>query len=168
MLTRPADRQERMTKLTLLAIFVGAFLSFVAGTPRRRRQRWSLALKPSDWLLLVGSTFRLGRLVAFDKVFDPLRAPFTVTRLDETGAGESVEPVGRGARRVIGELISCPICAGTWISAGLVYALHIFPGPARVFMTIMSTIGLVEVLHALTEHLSWMGNYARKEVGTEG
>jgi hypothetical protein len=29
----------------------------------------------------------------------------------------------------------------------------------------MSTIGVVEILNALTEHLSWMGRFARTEVG---
>jgi hypothetical protein len=135
------------------------------GTPAPRRHRSRLALPLSDWALLVGATFRLGRLVAFDKIFDPVRAPWTVTTLDETGAGQSVEARGAGAQRAIGELISCPICAGTWISAGLVYALHLFPGPARLFMTIMSTMGIVEMLNALTEYLSWTGRFARTEVG---
>jgi hypothetical protein len=160
-----AERQNRVTKLALIAVFVSTFLGIVAGTPASRRHRRRLNLPASDFVLLIGSTFRLGRLVAFDKIFDPVRAPWTVTTRDETGAGQTVEARGEGVRRAIGELISCPICAGTWISAGLVYALHLFPGPARLFMTIMSTIGIVEMLNALTEHLSWMGRFARTEVG---
>jgi len=165
--TRTAERQGHGAKLALITIFLAAFLGFVGGTPARRRHARRLDLPLSDWVLLVGSTFRLGRLVAFDKIFDPLRAPFTVTKLDETGAGQTVEPRGQGAQRAIGELISCPICAGTWISAGLVYALHLIPGTARLFMTIMSTIGIVELLNALTEHLSWMSQFARKEAAPE-
>jgi hypothetical protein len=165
MSTRTEDKQDQMTKVALVTVFLGAFLGFVAGTPARRRHASRLDLPASDWMLLIGSTFRLGRMVAFDKILDPLRAPWTVTKLDDTGAGESVEARGSGAQRAIGELISCPICAGTWVSAGLVYALHLFPGPARLFMTIMSTIGIVEILNALTEHLSWSGSVARAEVG---
>jgi hypothetical protein len=165
--TRKAERQDHTAKLALMSIFLGAFMAFVAGTPARRRHARRLDLPWSDWLLLVGSTFRLGRLVAFDKIFEPLRAPFTVTTLYETGAGQTVEPRGQGAQRAIGELISCPICAGTWVSAGLVYLLHLFPGPARLFMTIMSTIGIVEILNALTEHWSWLGQFARKEAAPE-
>lgn len=159
------DRQDRLTKLGLITLYLGAFLAFVTGTPARRRHQRRLDLPLSDWLLLIGATFRLGRLVAFDKVFEPLRAPWTVTTLDETGAGQSVEPRGQGARRALGEMLSCPICAGTWIAAGLVYALHLVPGPARLLMTIMSTIGSVEILNALTEHLSWTGQFARTEAG---
>ncbi len=167
MATRTAATQGHTAKLALISVFLGAFLSFIAGTPARRRHARRLDLPVSDWLLLIGSTFRLGRLVAFDTIFDPVRAPFTKTTLDETGAGQTVEARGQGAQRAIGELISCPICAGTWIAAGLVYALHLLPGPARLFMTIMSTIGVVEILNALTEHLSWMSRFARKEAAPE-
>ncbi len=160
-------RQGHTAKLALMTVFLGAFVSFVAGSPARRRHMRRLNLPGSDWLLLIGSTFRLGRMVAFDQIMDPVRAPFTITTLDETGAGQTVEPRGQGARRAIGELISCPICAGTWIAAGLVYALHLVPGPARLFMMIMSTIGAVEILNALTEHWSWMGQFARKEAAPE-
>jgi hypothetical protein len=160
--------QNHTTKLSLIGIFLSTFLAFVVQPRVRRRHARSLDLSLVDLLLLVVSTFRLGRLVAFDKVFDPVRAPFTVTREDEYGAGDVVEARGMGVRRALGELMSCPICAGTWIAAGLVYALHLFPGAARVFMTIMSTIGLAEMLDALTERWTWTGRAARKLAGDEG
>jgi hypothetical protein len=163
--TRNVDRENGAAKLALITVFLGTFVGFVAASPARRRHARRLSVPLSDWLLLIGSTFRLGRLVAFDKIFEPVRAPWTTTKLDQTGAGQTVEPRGKGAQRAIGELISCPICAGTWISAGLVYFLHTFPGPARLFMMIMSTIGAAEILNALTEHLSWTGSEARTEVG---
>jgi hypothetical protein len=163
--TRGIDSKNSAAKLGLITVFLGTFLGFVAASPARQRHVRRLNLPPSDWALLIGATFRLGRMVAFDKIFEPVRAPWTTTTRDRTGAGQSVEPRGHGAQRAIGELISCPICAGTWISAGLVYFLHTFPGPARLFMMIMSTIGAVEILNALTEHLSWTGSEARTEVG---
>jgi hypothetical protein len=48
-----------------------------------------------------------------------------------------------------------------------VYALHLLPGPARVFMTIMSTIGAAEMLNALIEQWSWAGAAARRKAGLE-
>ena len=72
----------------------------------------------------------------------------------------------RGADQVLGELLVCPICAGTWIAAGLVYGLQILPGPTRMLITIMSAIGLAEVLHAATEAMSWFGDVERHTVGS--
>jgi hypothetical protein len=65
-----------------------------------------------------------------------------------------------------GDLIACPICAGTWIAAALVYGLELAPRPTRVLMAIMSAIGLGELLNALTEMLSWTGQAAREQAGS--
>jgi hypothetical protein len=167
MASRVANRQENATKLAIIATFLGGFAAFVSHPPFRQRHSERLALPATDLLLLVMSTFRLGRMVAFDKVMDPLRRPVARTRPDETGAGETVVPRGRGTRRALGELLTCPICAGTWVAAGLVYALHLFPGPARIFMSILGTIGMAEILNAMTENLSWAGQSARKEAGSD-
>jgi hypothetical protein len=160
----PVEKEKRVeytTKLTLIGIFWALFVAFTSRRPFYRKHQKELQLGPYDLALLGVSTFRLGRLTAFDKVAEPLRRPFTETVLDNTGAGDTVEPRGSGAQRAIGELLSCPICAGTWIAAGLVYGLHIIPGPTRIFMTIMGSIGFAEVLNAFTEALSWTGQAAR-------
>jgi hypothetical protein len=126
-----------------------------------------LELRPLDLGLLGMATYRLGHLAANDKVFEFLRKPFTQTVPDESGAGMTVQPKGTGFRRVFGELISCPICAGTWIAAGLVYGLHLIPGPTRVFLTIMGAVGASELLNAMTKALNWAGQAARQEVGVQ-
>jgi hypothetical protein len=118
-----------------------------------------------DLAMLGLSTYRLGRMTAYDLVMEPIRYFFTETKPDETGAGDTVEPRGKGVQRSFGQLFSCPICTGTWISAGLVYALHLFPGTTRIFLQIMSTIGLAELLNAATEAMSWFGQAARREAG---
>jgi hypothetical protein len=165
-LARDYEKQEYLTKLTLISIFLGGFGAFISYSPFRRRHQKSLNFKPGDIILLIISTFRLGRMVAYNQVTEPLRAPFARTVPDQTGAGEVTEPKGRGVQRAIGELLTCPICSGTWIAAALVYGLHLFPGPARIFMAIMSTIGAAELLNEVTEFFSWMSQAARKEAGS--
>ncbi|NMB87163.1 MAG: DUF1360 domain-containing protein [Chloroflexi bacterium] len=118
-----------------------------------------------DLVLLGFAVLRLGRLIAYDLITEPLRAPFTRTVPDGTGAGDSVEPRGRGVQHTIGQLISCPICSGTWIAAFLVYALYAWPEPARVFITILGAIGIAEVLNGLLESLSWSGQLSRTQSG---
>lgn len=161
------DPESRATKLALITVFLGGFAAFVSHAPYRQKHAHRLDLPPADLFLLATSTLRLGRLAAYDRVFEPIRAPFAETRPDDYGASQTTAPKGHGARRSLGELLSCPICAGTWIAAGLVYSLHLFPGPTRLFMTIMSTIGLGEMLNALTEYLTWQGEVARKHVGED-
>jgi hypothetical protein len=157
--------QEQSAKLTIIGIFMTIFFgvaSRVKSSPTGPNQ---IRLKPFDLFLLSLSTFRLGRLVAFDKVFEPVRSPFTETVEMENGAGSTVEPKGRGVQRAIGEMISCPICAGTWIAAGLVYGLQFFPNTTRLFLWINSTIGASEVINSMSEFFTWTASARRKDAG---
>ena len=165
-ITRGNMKQEAdITNVTLLSVFLGIFGIFANRFGQRHTK--SLDLTKTDLVLLAISTFRLGRLVSYDKVFAPLRAPVAITKPDESGAGDTTAPRGKGARRSLGELITCPICSGTWIAAILVYALHLWPGATRIFLAILGTIGSTELLDALAENLSWSGQAARKDAGDE-
>jgi hypothetical protein len=158
-------KQEHGTKLTIIGIFLTLFFGVASRLKTSPQEGSKINMKPFDLLLLVFSTFRLGRLVAFDEVFEPVRYPFTETVDLENGAGKVVEPKGKGAQRAIGEMISCPICAGTWIAAGLVYGLQLFPNLTRLFLWINSTIGLAEFTNSISEYFTWAAAEKRKKAG---
>lgn len=101
--------------------------------------------------------------MAFERVAAPLREPLTETVKDGSGAGEAVVASGDGWRWTLGELVSCPVCVGTWVAAGLVYGLHLAPRPTRVFMAIMSATGVAQVLSETTEALTWSSRSSRKD-----
>jgi len=154
-------RAEHTTKTLLTLLFLALFAAF-AWWQRDRIFQFS----PFDLVLLSLATLRIGRLIAYDLVTEPIRAPFAKTVPDETGAGESVEPRGSGVQRALGQLISCPICAGTWVAAFLVYALIAFPQPARIFLALTAAIGLAEILNGLIEALCWSGQVSRTQAGS--
>ena len=159
-------RREYGTKIALSLIFVGLFGAFVG--LMSRFELWGQAqLQFIDWILLGFATLRLGRLISYDLVMQPLRSPFTQTVADASGSGDTVKPKGFGIRRAIGEMLSCPICTGTWAAAFLIYALYLFPGPTRVFLVMTAAIGLAEILNALLESLIWFGEYARSTAGDQ-
>jgi hypothetical protein len=153
-------RERRATYLGLIGLFFSTFGALAATHPKRRFDP-----RPFDLVMLALSTFRLGRMIAYDKVLNPVREPFTETVPDPTGAGDTVEPEGNGARRAIGELISCPTCAGTWAAAIQVFALQLFPGPTRIFLAVMAAVGAAELLGSAQEALGWSGQVARQEAG---
>lgn len=156
--------EKRVTYTTLSSLFLTLFAGVSLLETRRKTY---LEVRPFELLQLAFATFRLGRLVSYDKVFETYRSPFTETVADPSGAGKTVVPKGRGLQRALGELIACPICAGTWIAAGLVYGLAFLPGPTRMFITIMSTVGIAEIINAAAEALEWSGQMAREEAGSE-
>jgi hypothetical protein len=165
---KDAVRQQRLTYTTLTGIFLSLFAGFHLFTRRKDAlTSGRQGLAPFDLALLGLSVFRLGRMVSYDLVMEAFRSPFTETVPDPTGAGLTVAPQGAGWRRAVGELIGCPICAGTWISAFLAYGLEIAPRPTRTLLTIVGATGLAELLNALTEMLGWGGQASRERAGTE-
>jgi hypothetical protein len=147
-----AIMRERLTYLALTLTFIAIIIC--VNPPR---------IQPYTFILLILAVFRLGRLIAFDKVFAWYRSPFVETVLDDSGAGMTTQPRGLGPRRVIGELVSCPICAGTWAALGLIIGLAYLPTVAYTLMLVMAIAGAIEVFHALTEAMQWTGEAQRKE-----
>ena len=122
-----------------------------------------------DWALLVLATFRMSRLVAYDKVMQAYRSPVVETVPHDSGAGETTQArTGTtGIKRALGEMISCPVCNGTWIAAGLFYGMCLAPRYTRTLLTVMSAVGAVEIMQGAFEALQWNGELARHRTGEQ-
>jgi len=167
MTTQPprSIRSEYITKLMFIFLFLAGF-GVVIHMGRTYGPGWdAFKIGAFDLLLLSLATFRLGRMIAYDRVTEPLRMPFTRTVQDQSGAGMTVIPKGVGFVRALGQLISCPICLGTWIAAILVSLLYFFPAQARVFLVTIAVVGGAEILHNGTEALCWSGVFSRGKSG---
>ena len=151
---------DRTNKLTLGGVFLAGMGGFTLVLRRRDEQ---VQLRPFDLAMLGLSVYRTGRLLAYERVAAPIREPVTSTVPDGSGTGEAVVATGTGWRWTLGELVSCPVCVGTWVAAGLVYGLHLMPRPTRVFLAVMSTTGVAQLLSETTEALTWSGRSARKQ-----
>ena len=151
---------ERTTKLTLAGVFLGGLGGFSAVLALRDEH---VQVTPLDLAMLGLATYRSGRLIAYERVAAPLREPVTETVPDGSGAGEAVVATGEGWRWSFGELVSCPVCVGTWVAAGLVYGLHLAPRPTRTYLAVMSATGLAQLLSETTEALTWSSRSARKQ-----
>jgi hypothetical protein len=122
-----------------------------------------------DWALLVLATFRMSRLVAYDTVMQTYREPVVEVVPHDSGAGNTTQARSgtTGIKRALGELVSCPICNGTWIAAGLVYGLCLAPRYTRTLLTVMSAVGAVEIMQAGFEAVQWKGELARHQAGEQ-
>jgi hypothetical protein len=162
---KTAERTERHATYTSLT---GIFMALFAGLAwYQNRKHRDLRVKPFELVQLGFATYRLGRLFSYDKVAEPYRTPFTQTVPDPSGAGMTVVSRGTGFRGAIGDLLACPVCTGTWVAAGLVYGLSLIPRPTRLFLNIMSSVGIAELLDAATEALQWAGQLQREKAGME-
>jgi len=101
---------------------------------------------PQDLALFALATQKLSRVITKDKVTAGFRAPFTEIE-GKGGAGELEERAkGRGLRRAIGDLVTCPFCIGTWIASGFIYGQIFTPRLARTVASIFAVGGLADFL----------------------
>ena len=154
-----AGTEGRLVKLAL----VGAYsaLTLGAGVARRRRDVPSVSE-----LVVVGlASHRVGRMLAFERVGEPFREPFTATVPDESGADDTVVARGRGVRWVVGELVSCPTCVATWAALAMSLMRRFAPGPTSILIGSLATAGVAEVVNGLSERLEWTARAARRDAG---
>lgn len=148
----------RALKLSVAAGFLAA--SGVAG---RRHTRKTDLLDPLELSLTALAAHRIGRMIAFEKVAEPVREPFTATVPDQSGADETVVARGRGMQWAIGQLLSCPICIATWSALGLSIGHRVLPGPTRFLVRVLAIAGIAELNYLATERLEWAARAARRQ-----
>ncbi len=132
----------------ITATYLGLYGGFIALT-RRKGRPLSHNISALDLVMLALATLRLSRLAAWDEVTSFLRLPFVQHGPDDKAEGQEQEPRGRGLLRALGQLITCTTCIGTWIAAGLTYALYLAPNLARPFIAAMAAAGLGQLLDGL-------------------
>lgn len=146
-----------MLKLSLIGTFLASIA--VAGATAERRLPRVDAL---DLAKLGLASHRIGRMIAFERVAQPIREPFTATVPDETGADETVVARGRGVQWAVGELMSCPTCVATWAALALYLGRAVLPGPTRVLVNVLAIAGVAEVAYVGVERLEWAARAARR------
>jgi hypothetical protein len=124
--------------LGLMAVFnagLGALLVIAA-------RRGVLPPRPSlqDIALLGVASHKLSRLIATERVTTVIRAPFVEDP-------EHEEPVGRGMRRAMGELLTCPFCVAPWCTLVLGAGLAFAPRPTRYLCGLFSAMAVADVMH---------------------
>jgi hypothetical protein len=108
----------------------------------------------ADVVRCAAATQKLSRLLAKDPVTSPLRAPFT--SFDGTsGPSELQEQVrGKGGRKTVGEMVSCPFCLGVWVATGFTAGLIYLPRTTRLAtatLTALAGADLLQFVHAVLE-----------------
>ena len=118
------------------ATLVVAFGTWIRRSGRELPER----MDPGDLVLVSIATHKLARLITKERVTSTLRAPFTSYQ-GRGGPGEVEERArGRGLRRAIGELLTCPYCISLWIAAGFAAGLTVAPRATRWIAAIFTAV----------------------------
>jgi hypothetical protein len=104
-------------------------------------------LPVKDVTLCALATHKLSRLLTKDPVTSPLRAPFTAYQ-GTSGPAELAEEVrGSGARKTVGELVTCPFCVGLWVATGFTAGLIWLPRTTRLASGTLAALTGADMLH---------------------
>jgi hypothetical protein len=150
-------RIERLTKLGLVTIF---------GVTTLIAAQYPINLGVLDYVLLVFVAARMGRLISFEKVFEPFRHSL-VAIYPHPHEGDYTDPrYPDGWKHAVGDLISCTTCSSTWaIMALMNIGLVAFPLPTMRLIQIMAVVSGGELLQQLIEFFGWGGAAFRHETG---
>jgi Protein of unknown function (DUF1360) len=138
------------------ATLLGAYGLALGGFLWRAERVGRLPSRPrfGDVVLVGVATHKLTRIVTHDWVTAPIRAPFT-QYVESLGHGEVKEKSrGQGLRRAVGDLLTCPFCAGPWIAGALLGGLTVAPRVTRFIAGLFAAVALSDVLHHAYERLS--------------
>ena len=140
-----------------------AFLSLFLSELAIASTHWS-SIEPWQLAVLAFAAFRGGVSLAEDEVFSWLRAPFTVTHKDATGAGESVSPrYTAGLLGAVSGCLACPICCATHVGSVLLTLYALVPQFGLLLIYALAIAGMGEIIHSSREALFWSGRHSREQ-----
>jgi Protein of unknown function (DUF1360) len=132
------EDERPLPEYAALAAAFGAVLAgFLTVAGRQLPERISL----TDTVRIGLASYKVGRLIAKDRVASFVRAPVTEDP-------EATEPKREGAARAMGELVTCPHCIGLWAASGFAYAFVLFPRQTRLVTTIFGGQAIADFLNA--------------------
>ncbi|MFO1445573.1 DUF1360 domain-containing protein [Bacillus sp. Bva_UNVM-123] len=107
-----------------------------------------------ELIVLAIASFRLTRLIVYDKITEFIRSPFLddVEEKNENGEIEIYTiPKKGGLRGFIGELISCYWCTGVWTSLFLFVIYLQIPIIAIPIILVLAIAGIAALIETIVQ-----------------
>jgi len=141
----PDERPPFAAYATFAAVFNGALAGAVVAAKRSGRDLPE-HVELQDLVLIGAASHKLSRLVAKKKITSFVRAPFTELQ-GKGGPAELEEKArGRGLRKAVGELLTCPYCLGLWASGGFHAGLLFAPRATRFSASVLTAMTISDFL----------------------
>lgn len=107
-----------------------------------------------DLILLSLASFRLTRLIVFDKITSFIRKPFFQEEEEKNEKGEIeiyIVPKKSGFKGWVGELLSCYWCTGVWITIFIVCISYFIPYWSGPLIVVLAVAGLASLLETIVQ-----------------
>ncbi|MBP3040123.1 DUF1360 domain-containing protein [Bacillaceae bacterium Marseille-Q3522] len=110
------------------------------------------------FVILTLASFRLTRLMVYDKITEFIRAPFfdELEEVDEKSGEKEIYyiPKDRPVLHFFGELLSCYWCTGMWSAIILSILYLLFPDYIFPVLLILAVAGLAAIAETIVQQ--WM------------
>jgi hypothetical protein len=160
--TRNVQKLSNRTKSRIS--FLVLFIFFEAGIFAIKEISSGLSLDPFTWILLVFAAALGGAGVAYMFIGDWIRWPLTKEAPHSSNASMvEIEPKYEGWLKSPGVSLCCPICAVTWVSAGLLGLMAIDYYLGYYTIVALSVGGATLVVIRLAELLEWHSRAAQEK-----
>jgi hypothetical protein len=145
-----------------ISLFV-LFILFEAGIFVISRIAPALRLDPFLWVMLVFAAAMGGAGVAYMFIGEWIRWPLTKEVPHSSSAKMiEIEPKYEGWLKSPGALLCCPICAATWVGAGLLGLLALDYSLGYYSIVILSAAGAGRLIIRASEMFEWQSRYAQE------
>ncbi len=116
-----------------------------------------------EFIILSLATFRLTRLMVYDKITAFFREQFYDAKVLKTSV--VLEKPKSGPRRTLAALMSCPWCFGMWAAATVVFLYELTPyAYYPILMLAIASLGTLMQLAA--NMIGWKAEQLKKDVET--
>jgi hypothetical protein len=147
------------SRISLLVLF----LLFEAGIIAIKFISTGLELSVFTWIMLVFAASLGGAGISYLAIGDFIRWPFTKeVRHSSSPSMIEIEPKYEGWLNSVGVLMCCPICAATWVGAGLLGLMAIDYTIGYYTVLALATGGAARVIIRLSEVLEWQARAAQE------
>jgi len=109
-----------------------------------------------DFILLALASFRITRLLVYDRITEFIRRLVLEEITEKNEMGEDTVyyvPRSGKVRGFLGELISCYWCTGVWSSLFLIGLYYLFPAIYGPFVLVFAIAGAAAFIEAVLQKL---------------
>jgi hypothetical protein len=153
----------------IFSVFFIAVLAAATWYTGQVRGGFPTSLPPFDALLIALATFRVTRLIVYDKIARWFRELFADTREFEQDGITWVEirEQGSGFRHTISDLLQCPWCIGIWASLIVVFCYFVFAWGWFVIL-FLAMAGLGSLFQVIANAVGWRAETLKLDAREKG
>jgi membrane protein YdbS with pleckstrin-like domain len=144
-----SKKQENFWNFVFSVFFIFVLIAALMFM-QKERGGYLVSVPPFDALLIALASFRVTRLIVYDKISRWFRDLFDVKS-------------GNGLRHTIGDLLSCPWCIGFWSALILVVAYFVYDWAWTVIF-FLAVAGVGSLVQLYANKVGWQAEYKKLKV----